>query len=544
MPMDLPVVMDERARPSTAQLPRRQGQDVDRNTIDARSARIAIAMYLRWWFVPLAALLAGFIIGGALTQETAAETESSATMVIGLTEEVRWPFFDAVLARQEGLITENDLPATASTNTGIEHLAVEISSTNVQNSTLVVTATVAGSGEDAATFADELGRLLVEKNLDDRRANLLLSAEGLEGEIAQIQIEAAELDAELTALNDQWVSIQDQIIVADPEDVPTLQGQATEVDNDRRIMQRRIDGLIGLETSLTTQLTQARINANQTGNPIEVSAEAVAGATDTTDLRPIMAVLFFLLSLIAIPFLERRFGRVRSVDHLATIWPGARVVDARNRRLDKATINPIDVARLAARAEGESDTVAVAALANTSVAGMVVSALEADDAITSLVDLSSARDMERVVSADKLAIVVPAGKVGLRRAERVADNLNTLSADPMVVLLASKKDSKTTTSYVDHLAGVEDDDELLDIDVDEDEGADVVELHKSDDEGDDDMHASDADADADEADTGADDDESTDDESDEDLDADDELDSELDDEDLDDDEEEEEDEAA
>ncbi len=430
-------------------------EDVDRNTIDARSARIAIAMYLRWGFLPVAALMAGFIVGGALTQEAAVETESTATMVIGLTEEVRWPFFDAVLARQEGLITENDLAATASENTGVEHLSVEISSTNVQNSTLIVSASVVGNAEDAAIFADELGRLLVETNLNDRRANLLLSAEGLEEEIAQIQIEAEEFDAELTTLNDQWIAIQDQLILADAEDVPTLQGQATDVDNDRRILQRRIDGLIGLETSLTTQLAQARISTNQTGNPIEVSADAVAGATDTTDLRPIMAVLMFLVSLIAIPFLERRFGRVRSIDHLATIWPGARVVDARNRRLDNATINPIDVARLAARAEGESDTVAVAALASTSVASMVATALEADDAITSLVDLSSARDMERVVSADKLAIVVPSGKVPLRRAERVADNLNTLSADPMVVLLASNKNSKTTTSYVDRLTGSE-----------------------------------------------------------------------------------------
>ena len=427
------------------------GNDVDRNTIDARSARIAIAMYLRWWFLPLIALAVGFLVGGMLSTESTEQSESSATMVIGLTEEVRWPFFDAVLARQEGLITENDLPTRASANTGIEHISVEITSSNVQNSTLEVGVTVNGTAEDAAVFADELGQLLVETNLEDRRSSFVTTASGLESEIADIQTEAAAMSAELEALNEQWVSIQDQIIVSDPEDIPTLQGQATAVDNERRILQRRIDSVIGLETSLATQLAQARINENQTGNPIEVSSNAIAGTTEATDLRPIIAVLFFLVSLIVVPFLERRFGRVRSIDHLATIWPGARVVDARNRRLSKATINPIDVARLAARAEGETDTVAIAALADTSVANMMVAALEADDAETSLIDLSSAHDMERVVSADKLAIVVPSGRVPLRRAERVADNLNTLSADPMVVLLASRTNSKTITSYVDHL---------------------------------------------------------------------------------------------
>ena len=186
-------------------------------------------------------------------------------------------------------------------------------------------------------------------------------------------------------------------------------------------------------------MTQTQIQADQTGAPIEVSSSAVAEGSSANDLRPIFAVLFFLLSLIAIPFLEQIFGKVRSLDHLGNLWPEARLVDARNRRLEKATINPIDVARLAVAAESTpGQSIAVAGLASSKVTDLLAQSLADQGTETSIVELSSTAGMEQVVASDQLALVVPTGRVALRRAHRAVDNLDTLSADPVVVVLASK----------------------------------------------------------------------------------------------------------
>ena len=79
---------------------------MDRNTIDARGARIALMMYLRWLWVPVIALAAGFFVGGTFSTFEGPSSDASANITVGLTEEVRWPFFDAVLSRQSGLIED------------------------------------------------------------------------------------------------------------------------------------------------------------------------------------------------------------------------------------------------------------------------------------------------------------------------------------------------------------------------------------------------------------------------------------------------------
>ena len=76
-----------------------RGDAVERNTIDARGARIAIRMYLRWMWVPLVAVVVGYMVGGMLSRSEPSSVRTDATFTIGLTEEVRWPFFDAVRAR-------------------------------------------------------------------------------------------------------------------------------------------------------------------------------------------------------------------------------------------------------------------------------------------------------------------------------------------------------------------------------------------------------------------------------------------------------------
>ena len=412
---------------------------VDRNTIDARGARIALMMYLRWLWVPVIALAAGFFVGGTFSTFEGPSSDASANITVGLTEEVRWPFFDAVLSRQSGLIEDGSLAEEASAQTDIEHVSVSVESSNVQNSTLQIVAVVRGGVGDAQTYANALGELLVEANLASQRDSLVADASSLTREITDLQAQVVELETEFDQLDDQWLTVQNQLVVADPEDRPELQLEVSDIDNQRRVVQRQIDAQRGLETTLSTQLTQTQIQADQTGAPIEVSSSAVAEGSSANDLRPIFAVLFFLLSLIAIPFLEQIFGKVRSLDHLGNLWPEARLVDARNRRLEKATINPIDVARLAVAAESTpGQSIAVAGLASSKVTDLLAQSLADQGTETSIVELSSTAGMEQVVASDQLALVVPTGRVALRRAHRAVDNLDTLSADPVVVVLASK----------------------------------------------------------------------------------------------------------
>ena len=412
---------------------------MDRNTIDARGARIALTMYLRWIWVPVVALAAGFFVGGFFSTFEGPSSNSTANITVGLTEEVRWPFFDAVLARQQGLIQEGDLANAATSETGIEHVSVVVESSNVQNSTLQIAAVVQGGSGEAETYANALGDLLIEANLADQRDGLLLNASNLTREITDLEVEISNLGVDLDRAETQWVEVQEELVVAEPEDAPQLRLETSDLDNERRLIQRQIDAQLGLATNLRTQLAQAEREVDQTGTPIEVSASAIAEGSSATDLRPIFAVLFFLLSLIAIPFLEQIFGKVRTLDHLGSLWPEARLVDARNRRLENAPINPIDVARLAVVADSTpGDSVAVAGLASSKITDFLAQSLADQGTQTSIVELASTQGMEQVVASDQLALVVPAGRVPLRRANRSVANLETLSADPIVVVLASK----------------------------------------------------------------------------------------------------------
>ena len=396
-------------------------------------------MYLRWIWVPIVALAAGFFVGGQFSTFEGPSSTTEANITVGLTEEVRWPFFDAVLARQQGLLQQGNLADAATAETGIDHVSVAVQTSNVQNSTIQIAAVVQGGSGEAETYANALGEILIEANVADQRDSVVSEISSLTREITDLEVEIANLEASKEDLDIQWLEAEEDRVGADPEDAPSLRLIAEELDIERSRAQRQIDAQTGNLTNLRSTLATAERSAEQTGSPVEVSANAISEESSATDLRPIFAVLFFLLSLIAIPFLEQIFGKVRSLDHLGNLWPEARLVDARNRRLQKAPINPIDVARLAVVAESKpGDSVAVAGLASSKVTDFLAQSLADQGTDTYIVELASTQGMEQVVASDQLALVVPSGRVALRRANRSVDNLATLSADPVVVVLASK----------------------------------------------------------------------------------------------------------
>ncbi len=420
---------------------------MEKNTIDARSARMALWAYVRWAWVPVAALVLGFAVGTLVPAGSAEESRSTqASFVVGLTNEVRWPFFDAVLARQEGLIETQDLSALASERSGVVANSVEVTSTNVQNSTLVIAVDVQGSQGDAQAFASALGELLVDANLATQRQGYLDDAADLRIEIAEQEAVVAGYDTELADLNAQWVSVQEAIVVAEDAAAPALLGQATDIDNERRAVQRRRDAAIGFETTLITQLAQVEIDGERVGAPIEISNLPSVDGTSERDLRPVFAILFFLLSLLVVPFLERRFGKARSLDQLGVAWPDAPIVDARASSTDGG-VDPLEVVELMLTAGlDDGERAAVVSLADGPAIARLREIVDAKQAHCAFVDMSSIRHLESLLEADRVGIVVPTGQVALHTVRDLAVDLTALGVAPSVVALAAKSTSATTPS--------------------------------------------------------------------------------------------------
>lgn len=417
---------------------------MDTNTIDARGARLAIRTYLKWAWVPVIALVGGFFVGSTISSNE--QVVGEAELVVGLTEEVRWPFFDAVLARQQGLIDDNGLLESVSEETGIEGTSVEVITTNAQNSTLTVAISVNGSSAEAQTFADALGEQLVQVNIDAQSAAYVEEAALLQADLEAQQILQAEYEAEIEGLTAQWVLLQDQIVIAEPEDLAELRAQSTEVDRARRVADRRLDGVIAFQTTLDSQLAQAQRDVGRTASPVEVSASATAVEASSTDLGPVLAVMNFLLALLAVPFMERMFGRMNSVDQAGVVFPTSKLIDA--RRSASVAVDPVDVVGLsvksaaadaaAARPTSRPATVAVAELKPSAKTLPMLESIASFGAEASVVNVGATEGLAQAIDSDQLVVIVPVRSISMDDVRTLAEELEQLGTTPDLVVLTKK----------------------------------------------------------------------------------------------------------
>jgi hypothetical protein len=413
---------------------------VEQKVVDARAARLAARMYLRWLWLPMVAVVVGYFVGGVLSEDGSADARSDGELTFGLTSEVRWPFYDAVLERQAGLLDDAAIPEAATAETGVPHEQVRVTRTNEQNSTFTIEFMVAGSADDAEAFADALGRLLVEANRSAERTAYLSEVALLQDELAVRQGEIAVLQEELQSAVGRRVVVEEAISAAEG-DTSALRGESTLLDIERQEIKRRLDGFLELEASILTRLSEAEFAAETSGSNVEVSAPAAVEFLELRDLRAVGAVVFLLLSLLLVPVLDQRFGRVTSIDQLGQLWPQSKILDGRNTKRSRG-LGPISMARLAlvGTADAAGASVAIASTAPSADAELIAQDLSHAGHEVAMVGVDSPADLDTLVHSDAAVLVVPTRSLRLGVAADLASELALLSSEPDLVVLGRRAD--------------------------------------------------------------------------------------------------------
>ncbi len=377
-------------------------------TADLAGVRLTISTLLRWSPAIVAIAALGWSLGASLPDLGRSDT---ATVTIGLTDQVVWPFYDAVIARQPALLDEGGVRAAAESATGITASTVEFDlDTGQTNAVLrLVIETDTGDPVDATVLADAIAGGLVEKNLAEQRATV-------EQRIGELEARLVDGRTRLDELNRQ-------------RDVQLFSGQSDDADQTRAAALVVANDIAGLEE----QLAASRIEVDLMRPRIGVIAAAVAGGDRSDDVRAnaVTAALFGLLAIALVPTLDRRVGRLRSIAQVRRIWPGVPVLDER-RGSDLLGQSAGD----AVRTIGDEGRVATAVLALDAAASERLTTRADDGSLGDcIVVVPSPEASPALLDAEAIVIVVRRGGLTVRRVERIADDLVALAVAPRAVVL-------------------------------------------------------------------------------------------------------------
>ncbi|MCX6521385.1 MAG: hypothetical protein NTZ21_12040 [Actinobacteria bacterium] len=379
-------------------------------TADLAGVRLTLGTLLRWSPVVAVAALVGWALGTSLPD---IGRPNSATVTLGLTDQVVWPFYDAVVARQPALLDEGSVLADAQATTGVVADDVEFDLDTGQTNAVIRLVVDASSTDEAVTLADAIGTALVDANLAEQRATV------------QERIDA------LTTRLDRRRERLDELAVQ--RDEALFSGRADDADQAREAAIVVANGIAGLED----QLTDAEVELESMQPRLAVVAPAVAGRDRSDDVRAnaVTAALLALVAVALVPTLDRQISRVRSAAQLRRIWPGVPVLDER-RGSDLLGATAAD----AARRMGDDGRLAVTVLALDQRSAAV---LEADDLADRYHVIAPGTDgwadaWTAVLDADVVVIAARRGSVRVRRAERVADELLALGVVPRAVVITRR----------------------------------------------------------------------------------------------------------
>ncbi len=379
-------------------------------TADLAGVRLTLGTLLRWSPVVAALAWVGWSIGSSLPDLGRTD---SATVTIGLTDQVGWPFYDAVIARQPALL-DGGVRAAAQAATGITAGDVSFDLDTGQTNAVMrlVVETDTGAGVDAVTLADAIANGLVAKNLDEQRAAVQERVDGLEARLVDRRARLEELNREL--------------------DVELFSGNQDDADQTREAALVVASGIAGLEVQLAD--SQAELVSVQPR--VDVVAPAVEGRDRSDDVRAnaVTAALLALFAIAVVPTLDRRLARLRSAAHVRRIWPGVPLLDERRgsdllgQSADEAVRHIGDDGRAAVTVLALDDASAeqLAESADAGLLGDCVVVAPSPDASAALLD------------ADAIVIVVRRGSLTVRRVERIADDLVALAVAPRAVVLTRR----------------------------------------------------------------------------------------------------------
>lgn len=379
-------------------------------TADLAGVRLTLGTLLRWSPVVAVAALVGWALGSSLPD---LGRPNSATVTLGLTDQVVWPFYDAVVARQPALLDEGGVLAEAQASTGIVADDVEFDLDTGQTDAVMRLVVDAATDDEAVALADAIGTALVDANLAEQRATV------------QERIDA------LTTRLDRRRERLDELAV--DRDEALFSGRQDDADQARSAAIVVANGIAGLED----QLTDAEVELESMQPRLAVIAPAVAGRDRSDDVRAnaVTAALLALVAVAVVPTLDRRISRVRSAAQVRRIWPGVPVLDERRGSDLLGT-----TAAEAARRMGDDGRLAVTVLA---LDRRTAATLAADDLADRYQVVAPSTDdwaeaWTAVLDAEVVVVAARRGSVRVRRAERLADELVALGVAPRAVVLTSR----------------------------------------------------------------------------------------------------------
>jgi tetrahydromethanopterin S-methyltransferase subunit B len=379
-------------------------------TADLAGVRLTIGSLLRWSPLIVVASLLGWAVGSSTPD---VGRTHSATVTLALTDEVVWPFYDAVVAHQPELLTDGGALAAAEARTGLTADDVTFDLDTGQTNAVIRLVVEADTEAHAVELADALAETMIASNLDEQRRDIELTIDQLS---EQLDDRRTRLD-ELTARRD----------------VERYSGDAPAAELTQSAAQVVSDEISGLEG----QLSDASAELGNTQPRIEVVAAATPGRNRSNDVKSdvVVAALFGLIAVALIPTLDRRLARVRSAGQLKRIWPAVPVLDERHgsELLGRTTLDAVEHIS----DEGRR-TVTVLAL-DEAAADALATMLETSEAADATAVVTPSADASfELLAADAIVLVVDRGATSVRRLEQIADDLVALDVSPRAIVLARR----------------------------------------------------------------------------------------------------------
>lgn len=371
-------------------------------TADVVGLRLTLGALLRWSPIVLLAALLGWLVGGALPE---LGRSTSANVSLGLTDHVRWPFYDAVMARQPALLDTDEVRAATEADVGATADSVTLDLGTGQTGAVMRIVVEAEREEHALALAQGMGERLVAANLAEQRVVVEERIARLEADVDERRTELATLDARRD------------------EERLALDSDAAE------ITQAQLLVVAAHLTEAEAQLESAQEELADLGPRVAIVAPAVAGREpgDATRSSAVTAALLALLAVGVVPSLDRRFGRVRTVAQLRRIWPAVPAVDERRGSALLGEDLPTVVDGLAAM---HGSVVVVAGDEQT--ADRLLGRPNSTVVVLGHVGLAAS-----LADADAVVIAVRRRSVALRRLDETADGLAGLGVRPTAVVLTS-----------------------------------------------------------------------------------------------------------
>lgn len=349
------------------------------------SALVSIA--LRW--LPLIAVLAAAAGAAAYVVLGNEEETPEATVTLGLTEAVRWPFFEPVRGRL-AMTVDSTLVSDVRTQLGDESIDVQA---EIPDALAVVDIIATADRSDTALAAADVAADLVLSRVDgSRQQEVQATIDASRAEIQTIQAEVDAAEQRLDELFDARAAAQSEIEIRRIED---------EISTTQRLRNTNLQDVLNLESSIDEseiELLALQPEASVVGR--ELSSESSSSRRLTVAAAVGLAVGIF--ATLAALILSAERGAVRSSQHLAVVserevreWPAGESAGL-VRWLTERTEPSMRVGVLGADGQGW--------------AGMLsqsVGSLVGPERLPAFADIAPGAAVEHLLQCDRAVLVVP-----------------------------------------------------------------------------------------------------------------------------------------